>query len=132
MLSTAQYANQGPCVDEYDRDHVPPDDRPLTTAAGPLFAWRDRTVVLLAERADNRWLLARGWLSGDRLLHVRRWSFPAAPALACQVRRLVREATDAPDQAGKASAALLAWAVEQVPAPLDPVQEPEADRARER
>ncbi len=104
----------------------------MTTAAGPVFAWRDRTVVLLAERADDRWILARGWLSGDRLLHVRRWSFPAAAALAGQVRRLVREATNAPGEAVAASAALLAWAAEQVPTPLDPVQEPEADRALER
>jgi hypothetical protein len=57
-----------------------------------LFMWRGSGIVLLGERVNDRWVLARGWLGGDRLEHVRRWSFSQPIPFSGQVRRLVMEA----------------------------------------
>jgi len=93
-------------------------DPPRLAADGLLFAWRDRTVVLLAEQAGDRWIVARGWLAGDRLAHVRRWTFATAPALAGQIRRLVREATGDARHASSAAAEFLAWAADRTAIPI--------------
>jgi hypothetical protein len=58
-----------------------------------LFMWRGHGIVLLGEFCDGRWILARGWVTGDALEHVRRWSFAAPGPFAGQVRRLVTEAS---------------------------------------
>ena len=79
-------------------------------AAVPLFAWRGDEVVLFAEQAEGRWIVARGWLHGDRLVDVRRWFFPTPGALAGQIRRLAREATGNQTLAAGVAAAALAWA----------------------
>ncbi len=57
-----------------------------------LFMWRGSGIVLLGEYEAGRWVLARAWLAGDRLEHVRRWSFAQPIPFSGQVRRLVMEA----------------------------------------
>jgi hypothetical protein len=57
-----------------------------------LFMWRGGGIVLFGERENGRWVLARAWLQGDRLEHVRRWSFAEPIPFSGQVRRLVMEA----------------------------------------
>ena len=79
-------------------------------AAADLFAWSGGGIVLLAERAGERWVVARGWRRDDRLTDVRRWSFAEARALAGQVRRLAREANGDASDARVAGTAALAWA----------------------
>ena len=78
-------------------------------AASGLFAWSGGGIVLLAERAEERWVVARGWRQGDRLSDVRRWSFADPRAFAGQVRRLAREATGDPTGARDIGDAALAW-----------------------
>lgn len=75
-----------------------------------LFAWSGGGIVLLAERSAERWTLARGWRHGDRLDHVRRWSFADPRAFVGQVRRLVGDATGDPAAALAASADAARWA----------------------
>ena len=88
-----------------------PADAPAQThAAADLFVWSGGGIVLLAERAGERWVVARGWRRDDRLTDVRRWSFADPRALAGQVRRLAREATGDASIAHAAWAAALAWA----------------------
>ena len=79
-------------------------------AASDLFAWSGGGIVLLAERAEERWVVARGWRQGDRLSDVRRWSFAHPRAFAGQVRRLACEATGDPTGARDLGDAALAWA----------------------
>jgi hypothetical protein len=55
-------------------------------------------------------VLARGWLAGDRLEHVRRWSFTQPIPFSGQVRRLVMEALDDFAVARDESFRALAWA----------------------
>lgn len=57
-----------------------------------IFMWRGGSVVLLLEHQDDRWIVSRGWLSGDELRHIRRWYFQQPAAAIVQVRRLVRDA----------------------------------------
>lgn len=84
---------------------------PQRLAAAPdLFAWGGGGIVLLGERVDARWVLARGWREGDRLDDVRRWSFADRRAFAGQVRRLVRDATGDTACAVATASAALAWA----------------------
>lgn len=75
-------------------DFVRESISPAFTAvpASPLFMWRGAGIVLFGEREADRWVLARGWLCGDRLEHVRRWSFAQPIPFSGQVRRLVMEA----------------------------------------
>ena len=83
---------------------------PATSPAASLFTWRGNGIVLIGTREDGRWVLARAWLEGDRLEHVRRWSFTQPITYSRQVRRLIMEATGnfvlARDEAHRA----LAWA----------------------
>jgi hypothetical protein len=58
-----------------------------------LFMWHGAGIVLFGEREGDRWILARAWLCGDALEHVRRWSFAQPLLFSGQVRRLVMEAT---------------------------------------
>ena len=76
----------------------------------PLFLWRGHGIVLLGEREDGRWILARAWLQGDRLEHVRRWSFAQPLLFSRQVRRLIAEAGGAADHARDEGFRALAWA----------------------
>jgi hypothetical protein len=63
-----------------------------TSPTGSLFMWRGNGIVLIGTREDNRWVLSRAWLEGDRLQHVRRWSFAQPIPYSGQVRRLIMEA----------------------------------------
>src|ERR687891_1179800 len=83
---------------------------PAANATGNLFMWRGNGIVLIGTRDEGRWVLARAWLHGDRLEHVRRWSFTQPIPYSGQVRRLIMEANGnfflARDEAHRA----LAWA----------------------
>ncbi len=70
--------------------HTPPAS--VERDAAPLFMWRGAGIVLFGAYEEGRWVLARGWLAGDRLEHVRRWSFAQPIPFSGQVRRLVMEA----------------------------------------
>lgn len=78
-------------------------------ATAMLFMWRGNGIVLLGTVEDGRWVLARSWLRGDRLEHVRRWSFAAPIPFSGQVRRLVQEASDDPARAQAEGLRALAW-----------------------
>lgn len=69
-------------------------DRPaiLAEPSTQLFMWRGSGIVLIGEHENDRWVLARAWLQGDGLEHVRRWSFAQPIPFSGQVRRLVMEA----------------------------------------
>lgn len=86
-----------------------PAHSPQRAAAADLFTWGGGGVVLLGERVDGRWVLARGWRQGDRLSDVRRWSFADRRAFAGQVRRLVRDATGDAAAGRRAAADASAW-----------------------
>ncbi len=75
-----------------------------------LFTWRGAGIVLIGSRDEGRWVLARGWLEGDRLAHVRRWSFTQPVLFSRQVRRLVTEARGEAGDAGEEALRALAWA----------------------
>ncbi len=64
--------------------------------ASELFMWRAGCILLLGEREDEHFILARSWLHGDCLAHVRRWRFAAPVPFSGQVRRLVMEACGDP------------------------------------
>ena len=84
--------------------------RPAPANPAPdLFAWSGGGIVLLGERAADRWVVARGWRHGDRLSDVRRWFFADPRAFAGQVRRLAREATGNPAAAAEAGSEAIAW-----------------------
>lgn len=74
-----------------------------------LYLWRGHGIVLLGEFSDGRWILARGWVTGDALEHVRRWSFAASGPFAGQVRRLVTEASGDQVSGRNESDRALAW-----------------------
>jgi hypothetical protein len=67
--------------------------RRATSPTGSLFMWRGNGIVLIGAHEDDRWVLARAWLQGDQLQHVRRWSFTQPIPYSGQVRRLIMEAT---------------------------------------
>ena len=75
-----------------------------------LFMWRGNGIVLIGTYDDNRWVLARAWLQGDRLEHVRRWSFAQPIRFSRQVRRLITEANDNVALAHDEGLRALAWA----------------------
>jgi hypothetical protein len=79
-------------------------------ATASLFLWRGAGIVLCGMQEDERWVLARGWLEGDRLEHVRRWSFAQPIPFSGQVRRLVHDATRDASLAGHEGLRALAWA----------------------
>lgn len=74
-----------------------------------LFTWSNGQIVLIVEREENGWIVARGWRNGDRLDHVRRWSFVTSRRVVGQVRRLVREASGDPAAADAAADDLVRW-----------------------
>src|SRR5215213_1225412 len=84
--------------------------RGVASPTANLFMWRGNGIVLIGTHEDGRWVLARAWLQGDHLQHVRRWSFTQPIPYSGQVRRLIMEATGnfvlARDEAHRA----LAWA----------------------
>ena len=75
-----------------------------------LFMWRGNGIVLFGTHEDGRWILARAWLQGDRLEHVRRWSFAQPIRFSRQVRRLIAEANDNVALARDEGLRALAWA----------------------
>jgi hypothetical protein len=88
-----------------------------TTPAVPLFMWRGSGIVLIGEREGDRWVLARGWLQGDRLEYVRRWSFAQPLGFSGQVRRLVMEACGDFVQARDQGSRALEWTETAAKAP---------------
>ncbi len=85
---------------------VPRSSRDLA----PLFMWRGEGIVLIGTRESDRWVLARGWLEGDRLEHIRRWSFPQPVPFSRQVRRLIMDAKSDSTVAQEEGLRALAWA----------------------
>jgi hypothetical protein len=83
---------------------------PTTSPTASLFRWRGNGIVLIGTHEDDRWILARAWLEGDRLQHVRRWSFAQPIAYSRQVRRLIMEATGNVVLARDEALHALAWA----------------------
>jgi hypothetical protein len=87
-----------------------PTTLPTTeTPAAALYLWRGGGIVLFGEHEAGRWVLARGWLEGDRLEHVRRWSFAQPIPFSGQVRRLVMEASHDLTLARAEGLRALAW-----------------------
>lgn len=58
-----------------------------------LYLWQGNGILLVGQREDDRFVLARGWIEHDRLTHVRRWRFTNSDLFSGQVRRLVLEAS---------------------------------------
>jgi len=85
---------------------APPLVRGETT---PLFMCRGAGIVLIGTHENGRWVLARAWLEGDRLEHVRRWSFPRPIPFSGQVRRLIIDATGDSVTARDEGFRALAW-----------------------
>ncbi len=83
---------------------------PATSPTAGLFTWRGNGIVLIGTREDDRWVLARAWLQGDRLQHVRRWSFAQPIPYSGQVRRLIFEANANFQLARDEGLRALAWA----------------------
>jgi hypothetical protein len=83
---------------------------PATSPTAGLFRWRGNGIVLIGTREGDRWILARAWLEGDRLQHVRRWSFTQPIPYSGQVRRLIMEATGNFVLARDEALHALAWA----------------------
>jgi hypothetical protein len=77
------------------------------TRTDELFAWSDGRIVLLVERNEDCWIIARSWLQGDRMTDVRRWRFDCERRLVGQMRRLVGERFSA--GADDTAAALADW-----------------------
>ena len=82
----------------------------VASPAAHLFMWRGNGIVLIGTHDDGRWVLARAWLQGDQLEHVRRWSFAQPMLFSRQVRRLITEANDNVALARDEGARALAWA----------------------
>lgn len=83
---------------------------PTTSPTTSLFKWRGNGIVLIGTRENDRWILARAWLEGDRLQHVRRWSFAQPIPYSRQVRRLITEATGNVAHARDEAVRALDWA----------------------
>lgn len=84
----------------------------IVTSSPPseLFMWRGAGIILLGEREDNCLILARSWQLGDRLTHVRRWTFREPIPFSGQVRRLVMEACGNAHHAREQGLRALDWA----------------------
>ena len=74
-----------------------------------LFMWRGNGIVLIGTRDNDRWVLARAWLHGDRLEYVRRWSFTQPIPFSGQVRRLIMDANADSGLARAEGLRALAW-----------------------
>jgi hypothetical protein len=83
---------------------------PVANPTGSLFMWRGNGIVLIGTREEGRWVLARAWLQGDRLQHIRRWSFTQPIPYSGQVRRLIMEANGDFLLARNQGLRALAWA----------------------
>src|SRR5829696_4625813 len=79
-------------------------------ATGGLFMWQGNGIVLIGAREEGRWVLSRAWLQGDRLEHVRRWSFTQPIPYSGHVRRLIMEANGNFRLARDEGLRALAWA----------------------
>ncbi|MGI9254532.1 MAG: hypothetical protein ACR2J8_12355 [Thermomicrobiales bacterium] len=90
---------------------LPADDE--TIAQDALFGWRGSGIVLFGDYRNERWTVSRGWIEGDSLANIRRWTFAAPSAFAGQVRRLVLEATNDGTIARVAGGDALRWAQHQ-------------------
>jgi hypothetical protein len=88
---------------------IDPITLPVAAQTTTLFMWRGSGIVLLGEQCEGRWILARAWLQGDRLEHVRRWSFAEPVLFSRQVRRLVTEASGDSSMAREEGQRALAW-----------------------
>jgi len=97
----------------------PCESEATTIAGGSLFAWKGGGIALLADYSNRTWVLARGWQTGDRFEHIRRWSFAEPATLARQVKRLAEEATADRRLAIQLAASALTWAVAVETSPLD-------------
>lgn len=84
------------------------------TRTDELLAWSDGRIVLLVERDDDCWVIARSWLQGDRMTDVRRWRFACERRLVGQMRRLVRERMETGTAAEDAADSLANWLVAPV------------------
>jgi hypothetical protein len=82
----------------------------VASPTAQLFMWRGNGIVLIGTHDDGRWVLARAWLQGDRLEHVRRWSFAQPIRFSGQVRRLITEANGNIALARDEGLRALAWA----------------------
>jgi hypothetical protein len=82
----------------------------VASPTAQLFMWRGNGIVLIGTHDDGRWVLARAWLQGDRLEHVRRWSFAQPIPFSGQVRRLIAEANGNFAHARDEGLRALAWA----------------------
>jgi hypothetical protein len=89
---------------------VPIARHAVASPTANLFMWRGNGIVLIGTYEDNRWILARAWLQGDRLEYVRRWSFAQPIRFSRQVRRLITEANDNVALARDEGMRALAWA----------------------
>ena len=99
----------------YESIHDQVRDLLRTSTENSLFLWRGNGIVLIGEHVDERWVLARGWLHGDSLEHVRRWSFAQPIPFSGQVRRLVMEASDDFTSAQDEGQRALTWTESLVP-----------------
>jgi hypothetical protein len=79
------------------------------TRTEELLAWTDGRVVLLVEREDDAWVIARSWKQADRLTDVRRWRFACERCLIGQMRRLVRERIAGDEACNHAALSLAVW-----------------------
>lgn len=95
-------------MNDYVLEPLVPETASSTTSS--LYMWRGSGIVLFGGYEDGRWVLARGWLEGDCLQHIRRWSFSAPIAFSSQVRRLVMEACENPLHARGEGHRALEWA----------------------
>ena len=103
-----------PCAEKQTRMHEIPTNPiaplvPVESTAG-LFTWRGGGIVLIGTQEDGHWVLARGWLQGDRLQHIRRWTFAQPIPFSRQVRRLVSDAHGGTTDAREAGLHALEWA----------------------
>ena len=88
-----------------------------STGRDAIYRWQcpcQTPPVLLAERAGDHWVIARGWRTGDALRDVRCWTFASPRTFAGQVRRLIADATGDHRHAAEMSAAALTWAGDHV------------------
>lgn len=81
----------------------------IPAPAPAIFGWSNGRIVLLIDRDEHTWVVARGWRQGDALVDVRRWHFDSDRRAIGQIRRLVREATDQPDEADEVANRASAW-----------------------
>jgi hypothetical protein len=84
--------------------------QPAANPTAALFMWRGNGIVLVGSHEEGRWVLARAWLQGDQLQHVRRWCFTQPIPYSGQVRRLIMEATGNFVLARDEGLRALAWA----------------------